>query len=148
MRLLFAFLISIQFVVVVSHDWVDWPGWNHGRQVQAVVGRRKLAIATLINALFPGIAVAFAWLGRAAWYEVFYCAITVVSAIAMWYVPYFFGASEETQSQYEQMYAGTRQVLPARGRNPRPNLVHLWFHALFAVNLGLAITQFSVWPVG
>jgi hypothetical protein len=37
------------------------------------------------------------------------------------------------------MYAGTRQVLPPRGDNPRPNLLHLCFHALFVVTFLLAL---------
>ncbi len=36
------------------------------------------------------------------------------------------------------MYVGTRQVLPPRGGNPWPNLLHLYFHALFLINLALA----------
>jgi hypothetical protein len=44
----------------VSHDWLDIPGWTHGRQVQAVVGPGKLALATAINAVFPALAVGFA----------------------------------------------------------------------------------------
>jgi len=44
---LFAYLITLQFAVVVAHDWIDVPGWTHGTQVQLVVGRRKLWIATL-----------------------------------------------------------------------------------------------------
>jgi hypothetical protein len=27
----FACLIVLQFAVVVSHDWLDIPGWTHGR---------------------------------------------------------------------------------------------------------------------
>jgi hypothetical protein len=57
----------------------------------------------------------------------------------MWWLPYFFGASEETKRRYAAMYAGTRQLLPARGDNPRPNALHLAFHALFVLNLGLAL---------
>jgi hypothetical protein len=57
---LFAFLIMLQFIVIVCHDWLDIAGWTHGRQVQAVIGRTKLLWATAINALFPGAAVAFA----------------------------------------------------------------------------------------
>ena len=68
-----------------------------------------------------------------------YCGITVLSAVVMWWVPYFFGTKEETKREYATMYAGTIQVLPARGDNPRPNLLHLFFHALFLLNLGLAL---------
>jgi hypothetical protein len=146
METLFLASIATQFVVVVSHDWLDIPGWTHGRQVQSVVGRRKLLAATLINAVFPGLAVALALLYRArpkpgfvTSYWVIYCAVTVLSAIVMWYVPYLFGAKDETRRDYARMYEGTRQILPARGDNPRPNLLHLCFHVLFVGNLLLAV---------
>jgi hypothetical protein len=146
MHVIFACLLTLQFLVIVLHDWLDIPGWTHGSQVQSVVGRRKLLIATLINAIFPATAVAFAW---SVWrrpapafvsiYSILYCAITVLSAVFMWYVPYVLGAAEKTCREYACMYAGTRHVLPARKDNPRPNLLHLYFHALFVVNLCLAV---------
>ena len=68
-----------------------------------------------------------------------YCAVTVASAIGMWYVPYLFGTTEKQKREYGTMYAGTRHVLPPRGDNPRPNLLHICFHLLFAANLFLAI---------
>jgi hypothetical protein len=146
MQLLFACLITLQFAIIVAHDWINIPGWTHGAQVQAVVGRRKLWIATMINAIFPGIAVAFAiafWSrpkpGFVANYWVLYCAVTLASAIFMWYVPYFLGAPEKTKQDYLRMYAGTRQVLRPRNDNPRPNLLHLCFHVLFTVNFCLAL---------
>ncbi len=142
----FAILISLQFALVVFHDLVDIPGWAHGRQVRAAIGRRKFWIGTLINAVFPGVALIYAlrfWNApvpdHIATYWWVYCGITVVSAIAMWWLPYFFGTREETKRLYAAMYAGTKQALPARGDNPRPNLLHLFFHALFLVNLGLAL---------
>jgi hypothetical protein len=143
---LFECLIMLRFVVVVAHDWLEIPGWTHGSQVQAVVGRRKLWIATSINAIFPGVAVAFAilfWNRQKPFfvtrYWIIYCAVTLASAIFMWYFPYFLGAAEKTKLEYARMYAGTRHVLPARGDNPRPNLLHLCFHVLFVVNFGLAL---------
>src|SRR5258708_2999041 len=106
---LFACLITLQFVLVVFHDWVDIPGWTHGSQVQSIVGRRKLWLATLINAIFPGLAVAFAiyfWNRPkpdfVTKYWVIYCAVTLGSAIAMWYIPYFFGATDGTQARLRQ----------------------------------------------
>jgi hypothetical protein len=143
---LFACLLTLQLLVVVAHDWLEIPGWTHGSQVQAVVGRRKLWIATLINAMFPATAVAFAFYfwhrEKPAFvtnYWLLYCAVTLLSAVLMWYVPYFFGAAEKTRDQYTRMYAGTRQILPPRGDNPRPNVLHICFHVLFVVNLCLAI---------
>jgi hypothetical protein len=143
---LFAWLITVQFVVVAAHDLVDIPGWTHGSQVQQLLGRRKLWLVTLVNGIFPGVATIFAFYywnrskpGFVTDYWLVYCAVTVASAIAMWYIPYFFGTSEEKKRDYARMYAGTRQVLPARGDNPRPNLLHLWFHVLFVINLVLAL---------
>ncbi len=143
---LFALLITLQFVVVVCHDWLDIPGWTHGRQVRAVIGRTKLVWATAINALFPGLAVAFAlWFwGKphpkfVGTYWVIYCGVTMLSVVGMWYVPYFFGADEKKKLEYSRMYMGTRHILPARADNPRPNLLHIWFHILFLVNFTLAL---------
>ena len=52
-QLIFTLFIGLQFLVVVTHDFVDIPGLTHGRQVRAVIGTRKLWIATLVNAVFP-----------------------------------------------------------------------------------------------
>jgi hypothetical protein len=56
----FASLIVLQFVAVTSRDLVDIRGWTHGSQVQLLVGRRRFWLITLANAVFPGLAVAFA----------------------------------------------------------------------------------------
>jgi hypothetical protein len=142
----FSTLIILQFLVVTLHDWLNIPGWTHGRQVQAAIGRRKFVLATLANSIFPGLAVAFIFLYKGGHnpsfvlnYWVLYCAVTALSAVMMWYVPYFLGTDTKTKRLYADMYAGTKQVLPPRGDNPRPNLLHLYFHALFLVTLCLAV---------
>jgi hypothetical protein len=146
MQSTFTFVITLQFLAVVFHDWVDIPGWTTGRQVQAVVGRRRLLIATAINAMFPGLAVALAlWFWNTPTpagvvnYWIIYCTVTLGSAVVMWYVPYFFGASAQQSQDYDRMYAGTHHILPPRGDNPRPNVTHIGFHALFVVSLILAV---------
>lgn len=58
---IFTWLIAVQFVVVALHDLVDIAGWTHGSQVQALIGRRKSWLVTLVNGIFPGAAVAFAF---------------------------------------------------------------------------------------
>ena len=143
----FAVLIAVQFIVVALHDLIDIPGWTHGGQVKAMIGQRKLVVVTLINAVFPGVAVAFAFYfwnrPKPAYvmdYWLIYCAVTLLSAGIMWYVPYLFGANEQKKREYASMYAGTWQVLPARGDNPRPNLLHVCFHVLFLVNFMLVLS--------
>jgi hypothetical protein len=141
----FTILITLQFLVVALHDWVNIPGWSHGRQVQFGLGRSKMLIGTLINCVFPGLAVAFAFYywnrpkpGFVLDYWVIYCAVTVISAITAWWIPYFRGTDEKTEKLYAETYAGTRNILPARGDNPRPNVLHLYFHGLFLITLVLA----------
>jgi hypothetical protein len=146
MQTLFACMITLQFVVVALHDLVNIPGWTHSAQVKAAIGRHKLWLVTAINSTFPGLAVAFAFyfwnkpkprfVGN---YWLIYCAVTLASAVVMWYVPYLFGTTEERKRDYSKMYAGTRQVLPARGENPRPNLLHVGFHVLFVINFVLVL---------
>ena len=149
LQAIFTILIVMQFVLNVSHDLLDIPGWTHGKQVEAVVGRRKLLLATAINSIFPGAAVALAllFLNRprpplVRGYWVLYCAVTVASAVFMWYLPYLRGTTEKQKNEYAQMYAGTRHILPPRGDNPRPNLLHICFHVLFVVTLALSV---AIW---
>jgi hypothetical protein len=144
-QVFFTGLISLQFLVVALHDWLNIPGWTHGSQVQSALGRNKMLMATLINCALPGTAAAFAFFywnkPKPAFvlnYWLIYCALTVTGAITAWWIPYFRGTDEKTNQLYATMYAGTRQVLPARGDNPRPNLLHLYFHALFLITLILA----------
>jgi hypothetical protein len=142
----FTCLIILQFAIFVSHDLIDIPGWVHGSQVRASIGRRKVWLATIANSVFPGIAVGFAiyfWNRTKPSfvpnYWVIYCAVALVSAIGMWYIPYFRGAPEKQQKEYLSMYEGTLHILPVRGDNPRPNVFHMGIHALFVVNFCLAI---------
>ena len=147
LRIVFAITLTVQLLIIALHDLVDIRGWVHGSQVQQVMGRRKVLWATAINSLFPGLAVALAIAALfgpiphfALRYSVIYCAVTVVSAIAMWYVPYCLDTDEKTRREYQAMYAGTRHLLPPRAENPRPNVAHLCFHVIFLFNLALALT--------
>ncbi len=148
MNLLFTCLIIAQLVVVAAHDWLDIPGIVAGSRVQAVIGRRKLAWATVINCLFPGFAVALAIRffhaprpDFALRYWLIYTGITVGSAFVMWWVPYLFGASAKHRELYEKMYAGTRFILPAHRGDRGPNLLHICFHVLFLSTFILALVQ-------
>ena len=143
---LFAGLIVLQFLLVAFHDLIDIPGLTRGAQVKSVVGGRTLLLVTVINAIFPAAAVALVavyWQSpKPAFvtdYWLAYTGVTVLLAILMWYVPYLFGASAKTRQAYQDMYAGTWQVLPKRNDNPRPNLLHVAFHVLFLATLALAI---------
>jgi hypothetical protein len=143
---IFTFLITAQFLVGVLHDWLHIPGWTHGRQVYAALGPAKMWLSTAVNGLLPGLAVGFA---LSYWqrpkpsfvltYWLVYCTVTVAGAMQAWWIPYFRGTDEKTKEMYAKMYEGTIQVLPAHGNNPRPNLLHLFFHSLFLTTLTLSV---------
>ena len=146
---LFTCLLVLQFAIIESHDLIDIPGWVHGSQVQAVLGRRNVWLATLANSVFPGVAVGFAlyfWNRPTPHfvktYWVIYCTVALLSAVGMWYVPYLIGTSEKKRQQYLSMYAGTRHILPSRGDNPRPNLFHIGIHVLFVGTFSLALALY------
>ncbi len=143
---LFTCFIILQFAIIASHDLINIPGWVHGNQIQALMGRRKVWLATVVNSTFPGIAAGYAiyfWHrtkpGFVVNYWVIYSGIAVMSAVGMWYLPYLRGATEKQKAEYLKMYAGTRHILPLRGDNPRPNLFHLGLHAIFLATLCLAL---------
>jgi hypothetical protein len=142
---IFTVLILLQFLIVATHDLVDIPGWVMGSQVQARLGRRKVWLASLANSIFPGIAACFAIIffnrQRPAYvgnYWLIYCSVALLSAVGMWYLPYFRGAPDAQKQTYLAMYAGTKQLLPRRDDNPRPNLFHMAIHVLFIVTFCLA----------
>src|ERR1700733_1561224 len=93
---LFTCPIVLQFAVIVAHDLVDIPGWVHGSQVHAMMGKRKVWLATLANAALPGTAAAFAvWFWahpKPAFvtnYWVIYSLIEMLSLVARGYGPDF-----------------------------------------------------------
>lgn len=57
MLLFFRILLLVQFLVVVTHDMLDIPGWTAGSQVRTTLGNAKFWAATGINAIFPLTAV-------------------------------------------------------------------------------------------
>lgn len=143
---LFTCLITLQFVIIASHDLIDIPGWVHGSQIQTFIGRRKVWLVTLANSIFPGLAAGFAiyfWnKPRPDFvpnYWLIYCSVALLSAVGMWYIPYLRGTNDNQKNQYLKMYAGTRHILPPRGDNPCPNLFHVGIHALFLINFCLAV---------
>ena len=145
MQTAFTLFLCVQFLIILLHDLVEIPGWSHTSQMQAVLGKQKLYAATFANSIFPGVAVAFAiWFWHrpkpafVTRYWLIYCAVTAISAMAMWYLPYLLGATTEKKEEYLRFYAGTRHILPERGDNPRPNLLHVLFHIVFVTTLSLA----------
>jgi hypothetical protein len=146
---IFTVLLVLGFLMNGFHDLIDIPGWTHGSQVRAAVGRTKMIIGAAGNSIVPGVAAALAiyyWRtpapGGVRDFWLIYCAVGVAGAIAMWWIPYFRGADQKTKDLYAKMCVGTIQVLPPRGDNPRPNLFHVVLHTVGATSL---IVATAIW---
>jgi hypothetical protein len=143
---IFTVLICIQFLVMAVHDLVHIPGLTHGRQVMAAVGPVKVFIGTAVNSILAGIPAVFAIV---YWHKpkpdyllngwLIYCAFVCIGMIQAWWLPYFRGTDDKTKNLYAKMYAGTWQILPPHGDNPRPNVLHLVFHTLFLITFVFAL---------
>jgi hypothetical protein len=76
---------------------------------------------------------------------VFFYAVLLVGELVTWWVPYFFGTSAHWERVYDRVFRNTITILPARGRNPVPNLEHMVLHGLTlaaAVVSGLTFYEF------
>jgi hypothetical protein len=47
----FTCLLFLQFSIILPHDLIDVRGWVHGSQVQALLGKRKVWLATVANSV-------------------------------------------------------------------------------------------------
>src|SRR5205809_70647 len=46
-------LLTLQFLLIATHDFLDIPRLHYGSQVLRTIGPKKFLLATAINALFP-----------------------------------------------------------------------------------------------
>jgi hypothetical protein len=103
-------------------DWVNLRPWNDR---EALPIRQKLLIsaANYTPLVFIGFAFTTDSLFLALVATVF-ALIDFAMHIAYWWVPYFFGASEQQQAEYDQLFGHTLRVLPRIGNHPVPNAEH------------------------
>ncbi len=103
-------------------DWVDLRPWNDRETLPT---RQKLLIsaANYTPLVFIGFAFATGSLFLALVATTF-AMIDFAMHIAYWWIPYFFGASEAQQAEYDQLFSQTLRVLPRIGNHPVPNAEH------------------------
>ena len=63
-------------------------------------------------------------------------AVLLGGALLSWWVPYFFGATEEKKARFRERFEGTSAFLPERN-GIRPDTLHVVFHASVVVLLVL-----------
>ena len=143
---IFADLLIVQLAYLLFHDLVDLFPYNDIERIKSFKPKGKLVISVIGNSMPAVVALFFVvryigeykpWFVTA--YLVFYFSTTLLLIFLNWYLPYFFGASEKETADYEFLYGRTRQILPPRNGNPRPNALHVILHSLFVINTILMI---------
>ena len=143
---IFADLLIVQLAYLLFHDLVDLFPYNDIERIKSFKPKGKLVISVIGNSMPAVVALFFVvryigeykpWFVTA--YLVFYFSTTLLLIFLNWYLPYFFGASEKETADYEFLYGRTRQRLPPRNGNPRPNVLHAVLHILFVINAVLMI---------
>ena len=102
----------------------------HGVEESEIKSQIWGDIGKIRNAIPHHRAIATKEVGKCAILKWFY------EGEPIWVTPQFFTQLCEELTRFN---AGTKHLLPARADNPRPNALHLGFHALFVLNLALAL---------
>lgn len=146
MEYLFVVLLTLQCIILLLHDTMNFYPLNDIRALRRKMPTRARIGMVIGNALPAGIALLLEsrWFGHpkplaTGLYFVLYYAVTLAMMYMSWYHLYLFGASEERKRAYREEYGNTLQILPPRGDNPRPNALHVFLHLLFIVNTFLAV---------
>lgn len=113
-------LLSVYLVIT---DFVDLAPFNdvskHSRET------RNWEI--LLNYPLPLVAAFCNWYGTTITtiVAILIGALFLFGNIFSWWVPYFFGCSDEARRHYEEAFGKTIKILPPIKNHPIPNLEHL-----------------------
>lgn len=132
-------------VFMLIHDWVPLGSLNDIEAVKVENTADELIKKTVINAgsILIVIIITLLFVGKRyprwarAWLIIHLLAIMIGAAMA-WWVPYFYGASDELITQYQVMFGNTHMFLPERN-GITPNTIHVVFHSILLLTWLLAI---------
>ncbi len=117
--------VAVPFILLLYlavTDWIDLHPWND-RETLPV--RQKLLISAANYT--PLVLIGFAFTTGSLFLALVATAFAIIDFamhIACWWVPYFFGASQQQQVEYDQLFSHTIRVLPRIGNHPVPNAEH------------------------
>jgi hypothetical protein len=137
--------ITLQILLLAYHQvttQVDFFPFNGVRFYKRWEKILECATNGILMSLAP-IGFAFG-IGGLMWYGVVYYFVLFAEEIRVWWVPYFFGASPAWQAAYDRIHAQTIKVLPARGKNPVPNLEHTILHGLTLITALATLAAFCL----
>jgi len=141
--------LTVFLLYLLFQDWVTVPRFNES-QTDGVGFGQRVAISAgnvLPPLLLLVLVLASPRTGPLPWWTLgwgaLYCAAFLVLVWLAWYGPYLRGTTAQRTAEYRAEFAGTLQVLPARGDHPRPNLAHVVLHLLFLATAVLFVIRAS-----
>jgi hypothetical protein len=127
--------IAVYLYLLIT-EWVNLAPWN---DVSVSTSGQKIS-GSLINAVPFGLLIA-GFLLDLFWLKLLGIGVLLATLgvhFAWWWVPYFWGTSQEHVETYTRLFGQTTKFLPARGGNPIPDAHYVTLHVLTLINLIIA----------
>lgn len=146
----FIILQTVLLLFVALHDWINLPPLTNIKDLKKGMSFRSRVIGSIIYFLVVFIPLILTIVHRDSLttsilvhINIFYGLLTL-GAILSWWVPYFFGSSEESKSNFV-VYNNTHHFLPKIKDNVIPNSFHVILHlqvwVCFAISIYLLINS-------
>lgn len=142
---LFIFGLGLLLIFMLIHDWVPLGSLNNVQAIQLAHTKSELVQMTTIQTLsiLIVIIIAVIYIGKrypiwAKLWLIIHLGCIMVGAIFAWWIPYFFGSSEERVGRYNFMFGDTHSFLPAMN-GIVPNTIHVLFHLTLLLTWILSI---------
>ncbi|SFA94787.1 hypothetical protein SAMN04488072_10485 [Lentibacillus halodurans] len=142
---LFVLGLALILLFMLMHDWVSLGSLNDVDAISSEKTTGELIQSILINAgqFLILMTITLIYIGKrypiwARLWLVIHLASILYGAIASWWLPYFFGASQEMAESYHIMFGNTHAFLPEMN-GITPNTIHVIFHFTLLLTLVLAI---------
>lgn len=117
------------------HDWVHVPPLTDIRELEKHSSYKGRLINSALFALWVLIPLGVTWWNKDCLTRsvlsvpVVLYSILTVGTIFSWWVPYFFGSSDEHKAHFAE-YKTTHHFLPKRGTHVVPNTFHVFLHSV------------------
>lgn len=142
-----AFIIGLGLILLfmLFHDWVPLGSLNNVKAIQFQHTTGELIQITAIQTLsvLIVIIITLLFIGKRypiwakLWLDI-HLGCIVVGAVTAWWVPYFFGATEEKVVEYGLMFGDTHSFVQEMN-GITPNTIHVLFHFTLILTWILAI---------
>lgn len=137
--------LVLMLLFVLTHDWVPLGNLNDLDGIRSEKTWDGLLLATVLNGLsfLIVLIITLTFLGKtcpvwARLWLVIHLFCILYGALSAWWIPYFFGTTQELVQAYATMFGNTHAFLPVRN-GIVPNTIHTMFHLTLLLTWLLSI---------